>query len=183
MPLLLKDLATRFGVSVENRPVPVRLTDKDLGTYTILYLTGHYALDLSDAEKAGLKRYMEDGTRTVFAESCCGRPAFDKSLRDLMHELFPDSPLEELPADHPIYSGKVGVAIPSVTYSPAVQAESPGLSRPVLVGMVRDRHLVLIYSPYGLAVGMDGQKAWGARTLSPDDAHRLAANILLYLMH
>ncbi len=167
MPLLLKDLAARFNISVMSRPTPLKLTDKDLGTYPILFLTGHYALNLSDAEKAGLKRYLEDGTRVVFAESCCGRPAFDKSLRDLFKELFPDSPLQELPADHPIFSGKVGVAIPTVTYSPAVQIESPSLSRPVLVGMVRDGHLALIYSPYGLAGGMDGLKTWAPANWPP----------------
>jgi hypothetical protein len=183
MPLLLKELATRFGAAVFSRPAPVRLTDANLGSFSMLYLTGHYALRLSDAEKAALRQYMDRGDRVVFAEDCCGRAAFDKSLRDLMKELFPDSTLEELPADHPIFSGKVGRAIPSVTYSPAVQAESPDLKRPVLLGLVRGGHLVLVYSPYGLAVGMDGLKSYGARTLSPEDARQLAINIMLYLMH
>jgi hypothetical protein len=188
LPRLAADLNSRFKSVLSDRPLPVpptpvKLTDKDLNQYTILYMTGHYALRLSDAEKAALKAWMADGTRTLVAEACCGSPVFDESLRRLMKELFPESLLEELPADHPIFNGKVGVAIPSVTYSPAVQAQTPGLARPVLFGLVRDRHLVLVYSPYGLAVGMDGQKAWAARTLVPDDARRLATNIMLYLMH
>jgi hypothetical protein len=182
VPKLLKELATRFGVAVYSRPAPLRLTDPDLGKYPILYLTGHYAFHLTEAERAALRDYLDRGG-VVWAEACCGRPAFDKSLRDLMKELFPDSPLEELPADSPIYSGKVGSAIGTVAYSPAVQAESPKLNRPVLLGLSRHNHLALVYSPYGLAVGLDGLKTYGARCLSPDDASRLAVNLLLYLMH
>jgi hypothetical protein len=182
LPRLLKELASRFGISVAGRATPVRLTDKDLGTYPILYLTGHYALHFSEAERAALHDYMDRGG-VVWAEACCGRPAFDASLRQLAKELFPDSPLEELPADHPIVSGKAGTIAAPVTYSPAVAAESPKLNHPVLLGLVRSGHLAMVYSPYGLAVGLDGMKTYGARTLSPDDAHRLAVSILLYLMH
>jgi hypothetical protein len=43
------------------------------------------------------------------------------------------------------------------------------------LGLVRDKHLAMLYSPYGLAEGMDGLKTW--------DARRLAINAVLYLMH
>ena len=34
----------------------------------------------------------------------CDKAAFDRSFRDLMDELFPDSPLESLPSNHPVWS-------------------------------------------------------------------------------
>ena len=179
MPRLLADIVQRFGEAVVSRPVPVRLVEKDLAGFDLLYMTGHYTFHLSDAEREALKSHLERGG-FLFAEACCGRAAFDKALRDLMKQMFPDAPLAELPQDHPIYKSKIGLQIMSVSYSPAVKAESPDLARPVLLGVSRGGHLVVVYSPYGLAVGMDGLKCYGARTLAPDDARRIAINIILY---
>jgi hypothetical protein len=181
VPAVLKDLADRFGVPVYNRPVPVRLTDPNLGTFAVLYLTGHHTFSLSDAERAALKTYLEQGG-FVWAHACCGRVAFDKAVRDLVADLFPDAELEELPPDHAMYSGKVGTRIEEVDYSPAVKADLPKLDDPVLFGLERGGHLVMVYSPYGLADGLDGIKTFGARTVAPDDARRLAINILLYTL-
>ena len=179
MPRLLEDLVERFGEAVVSRPVPVHLTEKDLAGFDLVYMTGHYTFHLSDAERDALKAHLERGG-FMFAEACCGRAAFDKAFRDLMKQMFPDAPMTELPPDHPIYKGNIGLPIAAVSYSPAVKAESPDLKRPVLFGVSRGGHLVVVYSPYGLAVGMDGLKAYGARTLAPDDARRMAINIILY---
>jgi hypothetical protein len=181
LPMFLKQMADRYGVSVYSRPVPVRLSDRALGTFNILYITGHYAFHLSDAERAALKAYLERGG-FVWAEACCGRPAFDKALRELIKQMFPEAALKELPADHPIFSGKVGGRIESVTYSPAVKAESPDLKRPVLCALERGGHTVMIYSPYGISCGLDGIRTWGARAYSPEDAKRVATNIVLYAL-
>ena len=197
LPRLLENLPREFGVSVWNRPVPIRLTEADPGRFPVLYLVGHYTFTFSDKERAALKDYLDRGG-FLWAEACCGRDAFDKAFRSLMADLFPDpgpngagAPgLEELPADHPIYSGQVGTKINRVAYSPAVKAESPNLDsafakasadgRPVLLGLKRNGHLVVVYSPYGIGAGLDGIRTYGARALEPDDAKRLATNILLY---
>jgi len=97
-------------------------------------------------------------------------------------EMFPDAALKELPPDHAVFSGKVGTRIDSVAYTPAVKAETPALKRPVLYGLERGGHVVMVYSPYGLSCGLDGLKTWGARAYAPDDAKRLAANIILYAL-
>ena len=181
LPMFLKEMADRYGVSVYSRPVPVRLTDPNLGTFNILHITGHYAFHLSEAERAALKAYLERGG-FLWAEACCGRPAFDKALRELVKQMLPDAALKELPADHPIFNGKVGGRIESATYSPAVKAESPDLKRPVLYALERGGHTVMIYSPYGISCGLDGIRTWGARAYSPEDAKRVAANIILYAL-
>jgi len=97
-------------------------------------------------------------------------------------DMFPDARLEELPPDHDLYSGKVGTRIKQVGYSPAAKAELPELDQPVLLGLERGGHLVMVFSPYGLADGLDGLRTFGARTVAPDDARRLAINILLYAL-
>jgi hypothetical protein len=181
LPRLFKELAEQHGVVIMNRPVPVRLGQTDLAGKNILYLTGHYAFHLGDDEVTALKAYLERGGVLV-AEACCGRAPFDVAMNDLVKKMFPDAALKDLPADHPIFRGAAGSPIGAVTYSSAVQAESPTLNRPVLKGVELNGHLVIVYSPYGLASGLDGMKTYGTRCLEPNDAHRLAVNIFLNVM-
>lgn len=179
LPSVLKEAADRFGVAINSRPVPVRLTDPNRGAFDILYLTGHNTFRLSDEERAALRHFLEEGG-FLWVHACCGRTAFDKAVRDLVTEMYPGEELKELPPDHPVFTGKVGTRIETVGYSDAVKAESPDLARPVLLGLERNGHLVVVYSPYGLADGMDGLTTFGARTVLPEGARPLAINILLY---
>ncbi|MBE3123531.1 MAG: DUF4159 domain-containing protein, partial [Planctomycetes bacterium] len=181
LPVALKELADRYGVATCDRPVPVRLTDPALGTLPVLYMTGHHTFHLSAEDRAALKAYLERGG-FLWTEACCGREAFTKAVTALVAEMFPDTPLTELPADHDLYRGKVGAKIETVSYSDAVRAETPDLKRPVLLALVRGGRVVMVHSPYGIAAGLDGIRTYGARTLAPADARRLATNILLYAL-
>jgi hypothetical protein len=188
LPGLLKDLPAKFGVSTSSLPVPVRLASPDdaallanVRTFPILYIVGHYSFELGDKDRAALTEYLQRGG-FLWAEACCGRKAFDTSFRALVAAMFPDTPLVRLPPDHPIFSGKVGYRIQRVAYSEAVRAESPDLQTPVLWGLQRKGHLAIVYSPYGIGVGLDGVRVWGARVLEPEDARRVATNIILYAL-
>ncbi len=75
---------------------------EDLLQTPVLYISGRDGLKLSPAQKQLLKQYVEQGG-FIFAESCCNGGGFDRDFRQLMKELFPDSPLRLLPPDHPIW--------------------------------------------------------------------------------
>jgi hypothetical protein len=72
----------------------------------VLYLRGTEGFELTESQKENLREYINQGG-FLFAEACdgagCDGAAFDQSFRDLMAELFPDSPLRELPPDHPVW--------------------------------------------------------------------------------
>ena len=78
----------------------------DLLEAPVLFLSGRDALELSDKEKKTLKEYLENGG-FLFAEACqgegCGDAAFDNAFRTLMAEILPDSQLQPLRPDHPIW--------------------------------------------------------------------------------
>ncbi len=186
LPTLLKDMSRRFGVSVYDRPIPVQLADPttetilaNIGKFPVLYMVGHHGFELSEKERAALRAYLERGG-FLWGEACCGRTAFDTAFRALLDGLFEDSRLERLPPDHPLYGGEPGFKIDRVRYSDAVRKTDPDLHEPVLYGLERGGHLVVVYSPYALGPGLDGICTWGARAVAPDDARRLAVNILLY---
>lgn len=80
----------------------------DLLEAPVLVLSGQSALNLEAAQKQALKAYIENGG-FLFVEACqgdgCGDSVpFDSSFRALMVELFPDSKLEALSPDHPIWT-------------------------------------------------------------------------------
>ena len=79
----------------------------DLLESPVLFMSGNRGFVMNDFQKDALKKYLENGG-FLFADACqgegCDRAAFDTSFRDLMAELFPDSPLEPLPATHPIWT-------------------------------------------------------------------------------
>lgn len=74
----------------------------------VLHISGRQAIELNEFQKQNLKRYVETGG-FIFAEACegegCGDArAFGRSFEALMEELFPESVLQPLPADHPLWS-------------------------------------------------------------------------------
>ena len=84
----------------------------DLFEAPVLFMSGREAVGLSGEEKKILKEYIENGG-FLFAEACqgngCGTAAMDNSFRSLMAELFPDSQLEPLAPDHPIWTAQYKV--------------------------------------------------------------------------
>lgn len=82
-------------------------TADDLLESPVLFMSGNNGFVLTDFQKEALKKYLENGG-FLFADACqgegCDRAAFDRSFRDLMIELFPDSPLEPLPVTHPVWT-------------------------------------------------------------------------------
>ncbi len=82
-------------------------TVQDLIEAPVLFLSGKEQLDLGARQKQELKKYVESGG-FIFAEAAqgdgCGDAEFDQLFRELMIELFPDSKLEPLQRDHPIWN-------------------------------------------------------------------------------
>jgi hypothetical protein len=158
-----------------------RLTDGDLHSYPILYMTGHYAFELSEPERTALAAHLRRGG-FLLAESCCGRSAFDESFRRMVEAAFPGQPLKKLPAEHPLYRGEPGFRIDRVGYKEAALAQKPDLTQPELWGIEHEGRLILVYSPYSVGCGLDGHKCFNCRGLVDADARRLAANIVLYAL-
>lgn len=84
----------------------------DLFEAPVLFMSGRQAVGLTGEQKKVLKEYIENGG-FLFAEACqgngCGPAAMDNSFRSLMVELFPDSNLEPLAPDHPIWTSQYKV--------------------------------------------------------------------------
>ena len=141
-------------------------------------MTGHFSFELSDAQVAGLRTYLNRGG-FLFADACCGRKAFDVSFRKLIVRVLPGVPLEPLGDAHPIVTGQLGFKLDRVHYRPAVLKETPNLEAVSLLGATLDGRTAVVYSPYGLGCGWEGHACFTCRGLAPEASNRMGANVIL----
>ncbi len=99
LPNLLKTIRQRTGLQVSDQPARVKLTDPNLWNYPYIYITGHGNIKFTDEEVQILRRYLMSGG-FMHADDNYG---LDPSFRREIARVFPDLPLVELPADHPVY--------------------------------------------------------------------------------
>ncbi|MCA9175957.1 MAG: DUF4159 domain-containing protein [Planctomycetales bacterium] len=103
-----------------------RATAADLLEAPVLLISGSHALSFTPAQKRELKTYVDQGG-FVLAEACdgqgCDGAAFTDSFRRLCAELFPDSPLQPLPADHPIWTAEQPLQIADLPHGDTLTLE------------------------------------------------------------
>jgi len=73
----------------------------------IVFLNGHQSPEFSAIGRQNLREFVEQGG-FLFAEACCGNPAFDRGFQLLMKEVFPEEAykLRPLSEDHPVWRAK-----------------------------------------------------------------------------
>lgn len=178
----LTDLLVKTAkLDVVTTDKPLKATDPAIYDHPVLFMTGHFSFTLSDEEVQALKKYLQRGGLLV-AESCCGRPAFDTSFRELAGKLLTGQPMTPLPVDHPIYTGKGTLPLGPMQLRPALTLEmgKPAMDRaPLEAGTVNGRTAVL-YSPLDWSCGFEGDKPYACRGYVDADAKKLGVNILLY---
>lgn len=99
LPNLLTAIHQRTGLPVTDRPPHVKLTDPALWDYPYIYMTGHGNVRFTPEEVGILRRYLMAGG-FLHADDNYG---MDSSFRREIRRVFPNTPLVEVPVDHPIY--------------------------------------------------------------------------------
>jgi hypothetical protein len=178
---LAEFLQRELNLDVVTQYRTVQLDEPDLHTCPLLYLAGHFRFDLSPAERAALVGHLQRGG-FVLVDNCCGPDPFDADFRRFVSEVFNGARFAPLPADHPIFRGEPGFNVQRVRYGPDVAKARPDLNTPELWGVEINGRLALVYSPFALGCGLEGQAFAGCWGLAAEDAQRLAANIILYAL-
>jgi hypothetical protein len=155
-----RGIAGRRGETQEERILNVT---SELLQSPIAYFNGHYPPKFKPVEIKLLKQYLDNGG-FILAEACCGRPEFDKGMKQLIRDLYPDDPdieLQDLEATHPIWTAFFPV--------------KPGSFK--LKAIKSGCKTVLVYSPQDLSCLWEANKTDTADGLL---AFRLGANIIAY---
>lgn len=177
---LLSGLKDNTGIDVDYHPHAVTLDDKQAGHFPLLFMTGHYDFQLTEAEAAGLARYLQRGGLLV-ASAGAGLKPFDKAFRRELKKVFPGAELLKLPPTHPLFTGGWN-PVERITYTAAALRDNPTLDVPELYGYFLDGRLAILYSPYDLMSGVNREANAYARGVTDTDALRLANNIMTYAL-
>jgi len=159
--------------------VAIDLTDKKLGRYPFLYLTGHLEFEFSASERRALRKHLEAGG-FLLVDNCCGRAQFEVSFRREFSEIFPGKKLKPLASNHPIFHTKEDIE--QVEYNENVQYLQPDLKKPLLEGLDLAGRTVLVYCKYDLGNGWEKTTDPFANSYSPKDSLKLGLNIILYAL-
>ena len=179
---LLRFLNRNLKLKVNLRPQVVELGKDPVDRLPFLYLTGLTDFTLSEVELEGLRRYLLDGGYLLINNSL-GLSEFDNAVRREVKRLFPQGELKRLPADHALYS-EGPFKVSEVQYSLPTKSRFPDLNGPLLEAVEIANQPRLIYSPFDLAAGWQGDEHPLAYTVQPGSALQLGANLITwYLTH
>lgn len=174
-------LREKARVDVVARGRYLNPSDEKMFEYPVVMMSGHYNFTMADKEVAALREYLDRGG-CLIADACCGRIAFDKSFRELVAKLYPRLPLEPLAANHPIYTGEIGVPLGEVRYRRilADELKERGSKTPPIENIVVNGRTVILYSKYDFTCALEGDNPFSCRGYVDEDGRNLALNIFLY---
>jgi hypothetical protein len=155
-----------------------------------MYLHGRKALNWADADIENVKSNLVTGGLLLADAGCNGFDAwkkFDESFRAVCKKMFPDSPLQVIPATDPLFSPKLngGSAITTVrcrrerTDGKGPEAEMRNYA-PYLEGVKIDGRWVIIYSKYDIGCALEGHKAADCLGHDKESALKLGSAVVLY---
>lgn len=174
---LLRHIRENSTLNVKFRRVQVRLNDPQAMSFPLLYLTGHYDFRWSPAEVAWLQRYLRAGGM-LLADACCGRLAFHQAFEREIAKVFPNTRLEDIPLDHPLY--RTHHDIRRVEYTPRVAEDFGNLNAPTLRGILLEGRPAVIYSRFDLGNGWEQFPHPYAYGYSDRDALAIGTNVVVY---
>jgi hypothetical protein len=174
---LLKHARDNSTLDVKFKREDVELTDTKTATYPLLYMTGHREFQWTADEVARLQRFLKAGG-ILLADACCGRVSFDMAFRHEIAKVFPQSKLERLPLDHPLYHCHYDIK--AVDYTPRTREDFGAFETPELEGITLDGKLAVIYSKFDLGNGWEQFPHAYSYGLKDDAALQIGTNAIVY---
>ena len=180
-PLAIPNLTTalrdklKFDVVINHKELFPR--DPGLVHYPLVYLHGRTAVDFGEEDRAALRRHLDPGGGTLFADAACGSPAFDAAFRKFVAELMPKHPLVPIPKTDEFYTKKLGYDLADARRTPAAGGQT---EYPDLEGVKVDGRWAIIYSKLDLGCALQKQAGIECKGYTHESALRITTNIVLY---
>jgi hypothetical protein len=127
------------SISTSRRFHAVKLSSDGIYEFPMLIMTGEGDFRLSEAEREGLRRYVERGG-FLLASAGCSSTEWDRAFRREMATIFPHNPLQSIEMSHPMFH---------TVYEIKELRAAHGSPRP-LVGVSIGGRLGVVYSQDGL---------------------------------
>ncbi len=154
----------------------------------LLWLTGNVPPQLSAAQQANLRKYLEEGG-TLLIDPATGRADFRQAASQLLAEMFGPERLQALPRTSPLITGDFAGGIgadasrarllhPPPASSASQSATQPG--GPALAAVYIAGRIAVVLSGYGLTCSIEGTPCCENVGYDTENARRLALNVILY---
>jgi len=164
----------------------ISITDETLFDYHLVFMHGRNRFQWTDTERRRLRFYLENGGM-LFADAICASEAFTAAFRQEMAAIFPDHPIENVPADDPLFTRRFGGAdLQKVSrHEPTATAEGTIGTRtvegpPVLQGIRLGGRWVVLFSPLDVSCALEKHDTIDCRGYTREDAGRIALGVVMY---
>jgi len=171
----LRRAPPRFDVVINQKDLLPR--DPSLVYYPLLYLHGRGGISFSAQDLAGLRRYLDPGGGTLFADAACGSASFDAAFRRLVVELYPKNRLVPIPRNDEFFTTPALLDLSKLQYTKAAGGD---IGFPQLEGVKINGHWAIIYSKLGIGCALDGEHDGGCKGYVRDDAAKIGMNVFVY---
>ncbi len=172
IPNWLEAFERRTGIKTAKNDVVVTLDSEKLYKYPFLYMSGHGRVLLDDQELDELRIWLAAGG-FLYADDNYG---LDASFREMVANLYPDSPLIPLPATHPIYHSFYDLPdLPKIHKHDGEPAQG--------FGVFHEGRLVVFYTwSSDIGDGLEDAHVHGNPPAVREAATQMAVNILMYAL-
>lgn len=179
---VLNSVVEYTAIPVYPEEIVVTADSEELLAFPFLFMTGHKLVRFSDAERTGLKRFVERGG-FLFSDDCNHDVAglYATSFEQEMSRVFPGAgTLDKIPNTHPLYRA----FFPFPDGPPQTAHELNGwgddMVHDYLRAVVHRGRIGVLYSnkDYGCEWDYD----WRNKRFQRDDNTRFAVNLVVYAM-
>ena len=170
----LRRLELETNIHTDTRFARVKLDSDDLYNYPFAVMTGEGGYSLTPKERIALRYYATNGG-FLLASAGCSDPAWTRSFRSEMAQIFPKEKLTPVPLSHPIYH---------TVYSINTIRTAHGKKGATLEGITHAGKIVVLFSPDGLNDTAHAKNCCCCGGDELDQAEFINVNILAYaLLH
>jgi len=171
LPNLIRFCNANIGTKIKEQPKTVEVGDSNIFQYPYLHMTGHGNVVFSKEEAANLRTYLLSGGFLHIDDNYGMEPYLRKELV----KVFPNIELDELGADHPIFSQKYEFleGLPKIH-------EHEG-KRPQALGIIYEGRLLLLFTyESDLGDGWEDPSVHNDPEATRTKALQMGANIISY---
>ena len=164
-----------FDVVINHKELVPR--DPNLIYYPLIYIHGRAVLSFDEDDLESLRRHLDPGGGTLFADAACGSAMFDGSFRKFVALLLPNNPLVPIPRTDELYGTKIGFDLSDVRYT---DAAGGARDFPQLEGIKINNRWAIIYSKFDIGCALERHTGMECKGYTHESAVKIAANIVIY---
>jgi hypothetical protein len=179
---VLNSVVEYTTIPVYPEEIVIAASSADLPAFPFLFMTGHKLVRFTEAERTGLRRFVESGG-LLFSDDCNHdvNGLYARSFEQEMSRIFgPRGDLPKLPSTHPLYRSFFRFEDGPPQTSHELNGWGDEIVHDYLRGIQQDGRVGVLYSnkDYGCEWDYD----WRNKRFQREDNTKFAVNIVVYAM-